>query len=83
MINFENTFKGKVVLVTGHTGFKGSWFSIFLNLLGAKVAGYSLRPSSSPNHFDLSELHKKICTSIIGDIRNYNKLKKSKVVCSA
>jgi CDP-glucose 4,6-dehydratase len=70
-------WKGKKVFLTGHTGFKGSWFSIFLNLLGAKVVGYSLRPSASPNLFDLSELHKKICTSIIGDIRNYNKLKKS------
>jgi CDP-glucose 4,6-dehydratase len=70
-------WKGKKVFLTGHTGFKGSWFSIFLNLLGAKVMGYSLRPSTSPNLFDLSELHKKICTSIIGDIRNYNKLKKS------
>jgi len=70
-------WKGKKVFLTGHTGFKGSWFSIFLNLLGAKVAGYSLKPSTSPNLFDLSELNKKIYTSIIGDIRNYNKLKKS------
>jgi CDP-glucose 4,6-dehydratase len=70
-------WKGKKVFLTGHTGFKGSWFSIFLNLLGAKVVGYSLRPSTSPNLFDLSELDKKIYTSIIGDIRNYNKLKKS------
>ena len=70
-------WNGKKVFLTGHTGFKGSWLSIFLNLLGAKVVGYSLKPSTSPNLFDLSELNKKIYTSIIGDIRNYNKLKKS------
>ena len=75
--NLRKFWKGKKVFLTGHTGFKGSWFSIFLNLLGAKVVGYSLRPSITPNLFDLSELHKKICTSIIGDIRNYNKLKKN------
>ena len=75
--NLRKFWKGKKVFLTGHTGFKGSWFSIFLNLLGAKVVGYSLKPSASPSLFDLSELHKKICTSIIGDIRDYNKLKKS------
>jgi CDP-glucose 4,6-dehydratase len=37
-------WKNKKVFLTGHTGFKGSWFSIFLNLIGAKVIGYSLRP---------------------------------------
>jgi CDP-glucose 4,6-dehydratase len=70
-------WKGKKVFLTGHTGFKGSWFSIFLNLLGAKVVGYSLRPSEKQNLFDLAKLSKEIDTSIIGDIRDYNKLKKS------
>jgi CDP-glucose 4,6-dehydratase len=45
-------WNGKKVFLTGHTGFNGSWFSIFFNLLGAKVAGYSLKPSTSPNLFD-------------------------------
>ena len=45
-------WKGKKVFLTGHTGFKGSWFSIFLNLLGAKVTGYSLRPSTKLNLFE-------------------------------
>jgi CDP-glucose 4,6-dehydratase len=70
-------WKGKKVFLTGHTGFKGSWFSIFLNLLGAKVTGYSLRPSTKLNLFDLAKLSQEIETSIIGDIRDYNKLKKS------
>jgi len=70
-------WKGKKIFLTGHTGFKGSWLSILLNMLGAKVVGYSLKPSTRPNLFDLAELDKKIYSSIIGDIRNYNKLKKS------
>jgi len=70
-------WRGKKVFLTGHTGFKGSWFSIFLNLLGAKVVGYSLKPNTNPNLFDLAKLNKEIHKSIIGDIRDYNKLKKS------
>jgi len=70
-------WNGKKVFLTGHTGFKGSWFTIFLNLLGAKVAGYSLKPNANPNLYDLVNLNKKIHKSIFGDIRDYNKLKKS------
>jgi len=70
-------WKNKKVFLTGHTGFKGSWFSILLNLLEAKVIGYSLRPEQKKNLFDLTKLNKKIHSSIIGDIRDYNKLKKS------
>jgi len=75
--NLREFWRGKKVFLTGHTGFKGSWFLVFLNLLGAKVVGYSLKPSTSPNLFNLAKLNKKIYASIIGDIRNYNKLKKS------
>ena len=70
-------WKNKKVFLTGHTGFKGSWFSILLNLLGAKVVGYSLRPEEKKNLFDLAELNKVIHKSIIGDIRDYSKLKSS------
>jgi CDP-glucose 4,6-dehydratase len=70
-------WKGKKVFLTGHTGFKGSWFAILLNLLGAKVVGYSLKPAANPNLFDLIKLNRKIHNSIIGDIADYNKLKKS------
>jgi len=70
-------WKNKKVFLTGHTGFKGSWFSILLNLLGAKIVGYSLRPEGKKNLFDLTNLEKVINDSIIGDIRNYSKLKKS------
>jgi CDP-glucose 4,6-dehydratase len=70
-------WKDKRVFLTGHTGFKGSWFSILLNLLGAKVAGYSLKPDQKVNLFDLAKLNKQIHTSTFGDIRDYGKLKKS------
>ena len=43
----KNFWKNKKVFVTGHTGFKGSWLCIFLNSLGSKVTGYSLKPKSS------------------------------------
>ena len=70
-------WKGKKVFLTGHTGFKGSWFTIFLNLLGAKVAGYSLKPNINPNLYDLAKLDEEIHKTTFGDIRDYSKLKNS------
>jgi CDP-glucose 4,6-dehydratase len=78
--NFESLskfWKSKKVFLTGHTGFKGSWFTIFLNLLGAKVAGYSLKPNVNPNLYDLAKLDKEIHKTTFGDIRDYSKLKNS------
>ena len=68
-------YKGKKVLVTGHTGFKGSWLSKILVLAGAEVTGYSLEPPTNPNLFDMAGLDGKI-NSVIGDIRDFDKLKK-------
>jgi CDP-glucose 4,6-dehydratase len=56
MINFENIFKDKVVLITGHTGFKGAWLSIWLIQLGAKVIGLSNSVPSTPSHFEVAGL---------------------------
>lgn len=66
-------YKNKVVLVTGHTGFKGSWLSKILIMSGAKVVGYSLNPPTEPNLFNYLKLGEEM-TSIIGDIRDYKKL---------
>lgn len=71
---FNNVYENKRVLVTGHTGFKGSWLVQWLELLGSQVKGISLLPHTNPNHFEL--LNFKPDTEYI-DIRNYNTLKKS------
>lgn len=51
--SLAETYKSRRVLVTGHTGFKGSWLSLWLDTLGAKVTGISLPPDTGPNHWDL------------------------------
>jgi CDP-glucose 4,6-dehydratase len=66
-------WKNKNVLVTGHTGFKGSWLCFCLNRFGANVTGVSLEPDSSPNLFHLLN-GENICNSIICDIRNFESL---------
>ena len=55
-----NVFSGKTVLVTGHTGFKGSWLSIWLKMLGAKVVGLALDPNTIPSHFDAALLKEEL-----------------------
>ena len=75
MIN-KNFWQGKKVFVTGHTGFKGAWLAFILNHFGAQVTGYALEPPTNPSLFELIELDKKI-NSIIGDVRNFDKLKKT------
>lgn len=72
---FDNTFKDKNVLVTGHTGFKGSWLCIWLKKLGANVIGYALEPYTKRDNFVVTDLKDKI-THIVGDIRDYEKLRK-------
>lgn len=68
---FNNVYKDKVCLITGHTGFKGSWLAYWLTKMGAKVVGYSLHPQTSPSHFELLQ---NSYVSIIGDIRDGKKL---------
>ena len=69
---------GKRVFLTGHTGFKGSWLSLWLNHLGCSVQGYSLNPPSSPSLFNIAKVDMLI-ESQIGDIRNQELLHKSMV----
>ncbi len=69
----ESFWNKKNVFLTGHSGFKGSWLSIWLNKIGANLTGYSLEPNTSPNLFDVCAVKEK-CNSIFGDIRDYKKL---------
>lgn len=68
---FSGVYKDKTVLVTGHTGFKGSWLVYWLSEMGANVIGYSLEAATEPSHIELLKLD---ITSIAGDIRDLNKL---------
>ena len=71
---FLSTFKGRRVMLTGHTGFKGSWLAFLLHEVGADVLGYALAPASEKNHFDLLGLQDSI-QHIEADIRDDKKLK--------
>lgn len=70
---FQGAYAGKKVLVTGHTGFKGSWLSMWLKELGAEVIGYSLEPPSDPSNFEACALESRLI-HIHGDVRDYEHL---------
>ncbi len=70
----KNFYNGKRVLITGHTGFKGSWLSLILTILGADVYGYSLEAPTEPSLFKVLEMDSRM-HSEIGDIRDYEHLK--------
>ncbi|MFX0134688.1 MAG: CDP-glucose 4,6-dehydratase [Candidatus Hodarchaeota archaeon] len=70
---FKGIYKGKKVLVTGHTGFKGCWLCTWLRELGADVIGYSLEPPSIPNNFKASKLENRLI-HIHGDVRDLEHL---------
>lgn len=76
LLELKSFWKKKKVFLTGHTGFKGSWSVIFLTILGAKVYGYSLRAKKN-SFYNIAKLDKILTKSIIGDVRDYNKLKKN------
>jgi CDP-glucose 4,6-dehydratase len=72
----EDFYRGKTVLITGHTGFKGSWLAVWLTHLGAKVVGYALEPPSDPCNFVASSLEKRI-THIHADVCDNPTLEKA------
>ena len=71
----ESFYKHKKVLVTGHTGFKGTWLCRMLLNMNAVVTGYSLKPPTEPNLFSLADIENDM-TSVIGDIRDLQHLQK-------
>lgn len=74
------SYRGKRVLVTGHTGFKGSWLCLVLQMAGAEVSGYAMEPNAAPSVFRLAGIEDKM-HSVIGDIRDLDKLKQTFDIC--
>ena len=70
----DNFYKNKRALLTGHTGFKGTWLCRMLINAGAKLTGYSLQPPTQPNLFSLADVESKM-NSVIGDVRDFEHLK--------
>lgn len=71
---YGNIYKDKTVLVTGHTGFKGSWLTIWLQMMGARVVGYSLEPSSDNGNFGACHLSGRMFADVRGDVRDIDHL---------
>src|SRR5712692_1996676 len=69
-------YSGRRVLVTGHTGFKGGWLTLWLHHLGAQVTGYALPPATDPSFFRATNLE-GLCQHVLGDIRDQQALRKT------
>jgi CDP-glucose 4,6-dehydratase len=74
-ISLSDSFKNKKILVTGHTGFKGSWMCLLLNKLGVKVYGFALPPPTTPSLFDVARVEEHV-KSYLGNIHDYELLQK-------
>jgi CDP-glucose 4,6-dehydratase len=73
--SWKSFFNGKRILITGHTGFKGSWLTQILLNLGANVIGCALKPHTNPNLFEILELEKCVGNYYV-DIRRYGEVKR-------
>ena len=74
--NLDGSYRGRKCFVTGHTGFKGSWLSLWLHRMGAEVTGYALDPPTTPNLFTLSQLA-GLMHDRRGDIRDADRLRQA------
>ncbi len=70
----QQTFRGKRVFLTGHTGFKGSWMALWLHQLGAQVTGYALQPPSNPSHFDVADVQSSLAHHHLAGIRDADRI---------
>ena len=70
----ESFYRGRKILVTGHTGFKGAWLCAVLHRFGAEVTGYALEPPTAPSLFELAGMGDRV-HSVLGDIRDLDHLK--------
>ncbi|MDX5362186.1 MAG: GDP-mannose 4,6-dehydratase, partial [Alphaproteobacteria bacterium] len=70
----EQFWRGRRVLVTGHTGFKGSWLCLWLTSLGAEVHGYALPPPTDPALFDVAQVGGSLASSTMADVRDLDAL---------
>lgn len=76
MVN-KKFWEGKKVFLTGHTGFKGSWLSIWLSYMGSKVYGYALKPPTKPSLFEQAKVKNILASHNVGDIRDFEKLSRA------
>ena len=73
---WKDTYRGKRVLITGHTGFKGSWLTMWLQDMGAEICGYSLAPNTNPSLFEINQIDRGI-KHVIGNILDRELLNKT------
>ena len=71
---YRQSFRGRTVFVTGHTGFKGSWLCLWLHRLGARVTGYALSPPTKPNLFSICGIEQLLERHYLADIRDDSQL---------
>jgi CDP-glucose 4,6-dehydratase len=82
LVMSKDFWQNKSVFITGHSGFKGSWLSLWLSSLGSNVYGYSLEPNTNPNLYSILDIDKNITSSTFGDINNQVSLNKALKECN-
>jgi CDP-glucose 4,6-dehydratase len=73
--HFRQFYRGKRIFLTGHTGFKGSWLSLWLNRLGAEVHGYALDPPTEPSLFQCASVSEAVTSDTRGDVADFDRLR--------